>query len=216
MKRLLLGASGLIGSHIVAQAYNRELGVLVRKPIENLPSHIREYHCADSNDWPKRIRAIKPKQIICCIGTTMRKAGVGGQVQFRAVDQHLVLACAHYARLSGARHMIFVSSVGASERLDNIYLNAKGIVESELSKMGFERIDIIRPGLLLGKRPELRVGEAIGQAISPLINPLLVGSLRKFRSIPATSVAQSIWTLSEKSQSGRFIHYYDDLITLSS
>jgi uncharacterized protein YbjT (DUF2867 family) len=213
MKRLLLGASGLVGSNIVAQGGYRELGVLVRNPIEAFPPQIREYLCTDSNEWPKRITVINPQQLICCIGTTMKKAG--GQVAFRAVDQHLVLACAQSAQASGTRHMIFVSSVGASDRVDNIYLNAKGIVERELGKMGFDRLDIIQPGLLLGGRTETRPAEAIGQIFAPIFNLLLAGPMRKFRSIHADVVAKAIWTLAEKTEGGRFIHQYDDLIALA-
>jgi uncharacterized protein YbjT (DUF2867 family) len=214
MMRLLLGASGLVGSNIVALSGSRELGVLVRKPIDDLLPQIRQYQCADSDDWPERILEIKPQQLICCIGTTMKKAG--GEGAFRAVDQHLVLACAEQARLAGTRHMIIVSSVGASDRVNTIYLNAKGIVERELGKMGFDRLDIIRPGLLLGGRTETRMGEAVGQAFTPFFNPLLAGSLRKYRSIGGNIVARAIWELTEKTQNGRFIHHYDELIALAS
>jgi uncharacterized protein YbjT (DUF2867 family) len=201
---LLIGASGLVGSHIIAQAENRQLGVLVRRPIDGQSPNIREYLCDDGNDWPKRIAAIKPQQLVCCIGTTMKKAG--GQVAFRAVDQHLVLACAQHAARSGARHMIVLTSVGASDRVDNIYLNAKGVVERELGKMGFDRLDIIRPGLLLGQRTESRAAEAVGQALAPIFNPMLMGPFRKFRAIPAATVARSIWRLTGISESGQFIH----------
>jgi uncharacterized protein YbjT (DUF2867 family) len=210
---LLIGASGLVGSHIITQSGDRQLGLLVRRPMDGLSRNIREYLCEDSNDWPKRITAIKPQQLVCCIGTTMKKAG--GQVEFRAVDQHLVLACAQYAARAGTRHLIVLTSVGASDRVDNIYLNAKGVVERELGIMGFDRLDIIRPGLLLGARTESRAAEAIGQALAPIFNPMLIGPFRKFRAIPAVTVARAIWALTGISESGRFIHENDGINALA-
>lgn len=212
-KILLVGATGLIGSHILAQAGSRELGILVRKPVTGLPATVRDYVCENSDDWPKRITAIKPDTLICCIGTTMKKAG--GEVQFRAVDQHLVLACAGYARKSGARYMIIVSSVGASERVDNVYLNTKGVVERELTEMAFDRLDILRPSLLLGDRGESRSAEGIGKLMAPLFNPLLLGSTRKYRAIQAETVASAILKLSRETAPGRFVHHYDQIVALA-
>ncbi len=210
---LLIGAAGLVGGQVLQQANGRSLGLLVRRPLPKQPANIRSYLTENSDDWPGRIAAIKPQTLICCIGTTMKKAG--GQVQFRAVDQDLVLACARYARRLGAQHMIILTSVGASDHVDNHYLNTKGVVERELGKMGFDRLDILRPGLLRGDRREWRLAEYMGRAIVPLIDPMLVGSLRKFRSIAASDVAKAIWTLTCETQNGHFIHHFDDLMRLA-
>ena len=42
---------------------------------------------------------------------------------------------------------------------------------------GFERIDILRPGLLRGDRQEHRFGERLAMAASPLMDALMLGSI---------------------------------------
>ena len=47
--------------------------------------------------------------------------------------------------------------------------------------MGFDTVNIYLPGLLIGKRIEKRFLESIGQKIAPIIDPLLVGKMKKYR-----------------------------------
>ena len=41
----------------------------------------------------------------------------------------------------------------ASAKAGNFYLRTKGETEDGLRALGFERLDILRPGLLTGERP---------------------------------------------------------------
>jgi hypothetical protein len=68
----------------------------------------------------------------------------------------------------------------------------KAEMEAELAKIGFDQLTIFRPALITGNRQEHRSGEKIASMINGWINPLLVGSLRKYRSIPAATIAQSM------------------------
>jgi len=72
--------------------------------------------------------------------------------------------------------------------------------------MGFKRLDIVRPGLLLGARSERRPGEAVAQALSPLGDLLLRGKLARYRSIDAANVAKAIVRLTEAAKPGIFAH----------
>ena len=85
--------------------------------------------------------------LACALGTTWKKAGKS-ETDFRAVDQHLVLACARAAKDAGMRQMIAVSSVGADAMAKNFYLKVKGETEQGLGRIGLQRLDILRPGLL--------------------------------------------------------------------
>ena len=74
----------------------------------------------------------------------------------RRVDLGHVTAFARFARAGGVRRFVLVSSVGADPAASNFYLRVKGQAERAVAAIGFEQLDILRPGLLLGARSESR------------------------------------------------------------
>lgn len=138
---------------------------------------------------------------VCALGTTLRTAG--SRAAFAAVDRDLVLALAALARDYGARHAIVVSSIGASASAGNFYLRVKGEMEAGVAESGFDRVDLLHPGLLLGDRGnERRPGERIAQALAPIFNPLLLGPLAQFGAIEARLVADAVVALTAESSPG--------------
>ena len=210
-RTLLVGATGLVGGLVMARADGRPLAALIRREVD-LPDGV-EALVGETAQWPAQIAAYAPDVLICCLGTTRRKAG--SDAAFRAVDQDLVLACGAAAASAGARQMIVMTSVGASTRSKALYLNTKGWVEQGLSAMGFDRVDILRPGLLIGPRAERRVAEKMAQIGAPLTNLLMIGRLRKYRSIEAGLIADAIWDLVGEQAPGRFVYEHDELLALA-
>ena len=51
---------------------------------------------------------------------------------------------------------------------------------------------ILRPSLITGGRKEKRTGEKIAINVFKLINPLMIGPLKKYKSINADSIAQAL------------------------
>ena len=151
---------------------------------------------------------------VSCLGTTIRTAG--SREAFIAVDRDLVLRTAQVAREQGARHAVLVSSVGASRQSGNFYLRVKGEVEDALARIGFERVDLVQPGLLLGERNERRPTERLMQALAPVGNVLMQGGLQRYRSIPASEVATAILRLLEQDAAGVFSHRYASLRALAA
>jgi uncharacterized protein YbjT (DUF2867 family) len=141
---------------------------------------------------------------VCCLGTTIKKAG--SREAFIAVDRELALRLAALSRKFGARHAILVSSAGASRQSGNFYLRVKGEVEDGIEALGFKRVDLVRPGLLLGERSDRRPSEAMAQALAPLGNLLLRGKLARYRSVDAGDVSKAIVRLTRATESGVFIH----------
>jgi uncharacterized protein YbjT (DUF2867 family) len=80
--------------------------------------------------------------------------------------------------------------VGADARSKNFYLRVKGEVEQSLERMGFQSLDILQPGPLLGwRRNELRPLELLASAFMPLTNSFFTGSRMRLRGVPARIVA---------------------------
>ena len=155
-----------------------------------------------------------PLQVfISCLGTTIRSAG--SREAFIAVDRELVQRMAQLSFDLGARHAILVSSAGASRQSGNFYLRVKGEVEDALEKIGFHRLDIMQPGLLLGAREERRTVEGLAQHLAPLANLVLRGKLRRYRSISTRHLAAAIARLAGERGSGQFVHSFDSIMALS-
>jgi hypothetical protein len=68
--------------------------------------------------------------------------------------------------------------------------------------------------MLIGDRKETRLGEKILGIIFKIIDPLLVGRLKKYRSIKASTVANAIFKKSLETDTGTFIHTSDKIQTI--
>ena len=211
----LVGASGLVGQSLLRLAVGRSdirIVAIARREIP-LPAGARmEVLVADTSGWDDAIAAANADVLVCALGTTWRRAGKD-EAAFRAVDEHLVLACAKAAKATGIRQTIVVTSVGADLAAKNFYLRVKGEVEQALGKLRLPRLDILRPGLLRGPRSERRPAERLAQLLSPLGDiALLHGKYRKYRSIRADTLARAIIGLTREKAGGRFVHENDSLV----
>lgn len=113
----------------------------------------------------------------------------GSKQQFEKVDFEYPLTIAAIAKNRGVGHFIVISAMGANEKALAYYSQVKGKLEAELIKMDFPRLSIVRPSLITGDRQEFRLGETIGDKVLKVLNPILVGPMKKMHSIPATQIA---------------------------
>jgi len=207
-KILLVGATGLVGGlltrKLVEQGSDSTLHLLLRRPWREDVGKAK-VHVQLQENWPATIAKIKPDIAISCLGSTMKKAG--SKEEFAAVDRDLVGAVAAAAKAAGARQFIAVSSTMADSSASSFYLKTKGEAEDLLRAQQFDRLDIIRPGLLRGERVgDNRLGESLAIAASPILDLLLHGKLRRYRSILASDVADAIIALIGKNGSGTYVH----------
>src|SRR5215470_3467689 len=130
---LLAGASGLTGSLVLeallaAPDVSRVIAV-TRRPLggehPRLANRIVQFERLES-----QLKGTLCDVALCCLGTTLRKAG--SQQRFRAVDIDCVLTFAHAAKAANARRFVVMSRVGADPNSRNFYLRTKGDMEEEL------------------------------------------------------------------------------------
>ena len=216
LKIAIAGGSGLIGQQAAQSlALNGfEVHLVSRRPSPQLTPGMIE-HVAPSGDWPDAVARIKPDVAVSCLGTTIRKAG--SRDAFRVVDLDLVLAFAKASQNAGAQHFITVSSVGAMPASSSFYLRTKAEMEQGLRNISFKRVDIMRPSLLTGgHRDDHRPGEALGILLSPIMDMLMFGPMKKFASTPSEKVAKAIAVLANSTDEGVFIHENEAIRTLAS
>ncbi len=212
---LLIGATGLVGGSTADRllALGREVHGLVRRPTGRGHRGWRE-SVAPPRDWPALAQRIGGDVAVSALGTTSRAAG--SDEAYRAVDFDMVTAFARAARDGGARHMVAISSVGADPESRFFYPRLKGEMEAALAALAFDRLDIIRPGLLRGERgPERRLKERLAILVSPAVNLLLRGRLDNYAAIDAAIVADAAAALSGADAPGRFVHHNRDLHRLA-
>jgi uncharacterized protein YbjT (DUF2867 family) len=199
----LAGATGLVGSALLAElladpTYDRVLAP-TRRPLA-APHSAKLQSCALDHSPAGPVDVY-----FCALGTTQRRAG--SREAFRAVDVDLVLDLARRARAAGAQTAVVVSSVGADARALSFYLRCKGEMEQGLQALGFTRLHLLRPSLLIGRREESRPAEALAQWLAPLYGGLMRGPLAPYRPVSAAEVARVMRMLADESAPGAFCHH---------
>src|SRR5512141_629667 len=127
---LVLGSTGLIGSHLTEQLlqhpeYDRVVAPVRRVTAREHPSYAEAVISFDRLE--EHAGLFEVDDVFCCLGTTMRLAG--SQEEFRKVDQIYPVAAARIAAARGVRRFLLVSSLGANARSRNFYLRVKGGTE---------------------------------------------------------------------------------------
>lgn len=164
MKLLLVGATGLVGSHVLKLALNDQrisrVVVLSRSAITKIETDPKlDIIQVDFDDLPSSAEWWQVDSVICTLGTTMRKAKT--KTQFRRVDYDYPLAVATIAKQQGASSFVLNSSMGANPSSRLFYNQVKGDIEAAITKINYPSLTIVRPGLIEGQRNEKRLGEQI-------------------------------------------------------
>jgi uncharacterized protein YbjT (DUF2867 family) len=209
---LLAGATGLVGglclARLLAAPAARCVVVVGRRApaVESpqLTPLVTDFAALDA------LPPIGARTALCALGTTIKKAG--SEEAFRAVDLDAVVAFARWARAGGTEVFGLVSSVGAEASSRSFYLRIKGEAEEAVAAVGFRSFIALRPGMLLGERSESRPGEAVGQALLPIVGPLLFGSARRFRAIEAARVGEALAGIAvQEIVPGRAVWHFDEI-----
>lgn len=205
---VLVGASGLLGSHVLHEALGRtdvRVVALGRRAFPLPLGGRSQLVVCEPSRWGEAIADIAPDALACAIGTSLKKVGRDEEA-FRAVEQELVSATAQAAREAEVPHWITLSAAGADRHIDgDLYLQVKGEVEDALIKMKFRRLDILQPGPFRGtRRGELGLGERLSMAATPVLGLFKPGA--RSGSIAVQEVARSILQLAREKAPGRFIH----------
>ena len=212
-KALIVGSTGLIGSFclqvLLSDPTYSEVTVLVRKPLLTTHCKLKTVSTNFSN-LENELSSTQVHDVYCCLGTTIKKAG--SQKAFKQVDFSLVVTVAELMRRQGAKQFLVISSMGADPNSKVFYSRVKGEMEQALQQLDYPCLRIIRPSLLLGLREEFRLGERIGVLLTPMLKPLMIGSLKKYRPVEAESVAKFMVKVAQEEPISGVHIYESDMI----
>lgn len=215
-KAIIAGATGFIGSQLlkillessdyqeVISISRRELSIQHKKLVQLI---------INFDDLEKYTHALEGDVIFCCLGSTRKKTP--DLSVYRMIDHTYPLQLGKIAKANAIKQYHLVSAIGANANSSNFYTKMKGETEADLAHLNLPCLHIYQPSLLTGDRKESRPLEKLSIAVMKLINPLLIGSLKKYRSIPAATVARAMYKQSLKPQAGLYIHPSDHIKNLA-
>ena len=206
-KAVIAGASGLIGScllvQLLASPQYDEVVVLVRKQLPVAHKKLVQV-IVDFDHLEDHQALITGHAVFCCLGSTRKKTP--DLAQYRKIDYEYPLQLAQIAVENRVIHYHLVSALGADPKSSNFYSRMKGEVEEAIKRTGIKCLHIYEPSILNGNRQESRPMERFAITLMNAINPLLIGKLKKYRSIPAEIVARAMFKQSLKTEEGIFVH----------
>jgi uncharacterized protein YbjT (DUF2867 family) len=213
---LLIGATGLVGSELLKLLLDSpeygKIKIFIRNELAfehpKLEKIIIEFDHLD-----KYKDHFHVKDVYCCLGTTIKRAGT--QAAFRKVDYDFPLQLAQLAKSGGVENYMVITAMGADQNSKVFYNRVKGELEGKLKKLGLQGLHIFQPSLLLGERSEFRLGEKIAILLSPVFSFLFVGAMRKYKPIHAKNVAKSMYKIAIKSETGTFTYQSDVIDKIS-
>ena len=204
---IVLGATGLVGSHLVEALIDDDtfnlIRIFSRRSLENNSPKIKEY-LVDFDHPDTFKKDITGDVLFSTMGTTIRTAG-SKEAQYK-VDYTYQYEIARAAAENGVKTYVLVSSAGANSRSRFFYMRIKGELDNAVKSLSFSNISIIRPATLMGKRNENRAGEKLVIQLTDIFATLVPG-LRKYRPIPAKTVADAMIKAASQKKPAPFVIY---------
>lgn len=206
LQLLLIGATGLVGRHVMELALaDPRIGAVVVPSRRALPEHPKlQSPRVDFDHLPEDAAWWRADAVICALGTTMRAAG--SREAFRRVDHGYPLAV---ARRHGACIYVLNSAIGADVSSRFFYNRVKGELEQELAGEGFKSLTFVRPGAIGGQRNEFRLGERLLVLGLTLAGPILP---HRWRVNPAPQIAQALIEAAVNPEPGAHVVTSDRLV----
>jgi len=215
---VMLGATGAVGGH-TARTLARlpevtRLSLLSRRPAEGLAGGAIEQHVIDIFT-PSSYR-----DLLAGHDTAICTLGVGepskmSKAEFVRIDRDAVLDFASACKQAGVRHFELLGSAGASSTSALFYLRTKGQLEEGLKALGFERLSLFQPSMILTPTNRYGLMQGITLVVFPWLEPLLVGPLRKARGIRVDRLGEAIAMNVLTDAQGVETLHWDDFMRLT-
>jgi uncharacterized protein YbjT (DUF2867 family) len=215
---VMLGATGAVGGHVARTCATRpevgRLTLLGRRPVEALGGEKVHQAVVDVQD-PSSYGSLLAGHhaAICTLG--VGQPSKMSRAEFVRIDKTVVLAFAEACRGAGVRHFQLLGSVGADARSRAFYLRTKGELEDGLRALGFERLSLFRPSMILTPTNRYGLSQALTLALWPWLAPVLAGGLRKYRGIAVDRLGRAMALNLVTEGSGEEVLHWDAIERLA-
>ena len=188
MKALIIGATGATGKDLLLQLLAddtyTEVHCFVRKPMSI--SHPKLHAHVVNFDTPEVWADLLHGDVaFSCLGTTLAVAG-SKEAQWR-VDYDYQYAFAQQCKANGVPTFVLVSAAGAIAQSKLFYNRMKGQLEDAVKSLGFPRLLIFQPSILIRSNSDRNTENFTVKAFK-FLNKL--GILKRYRPMPTAVLAQ--------------------------
>ena len=196
---IILGASGLTGQQLLKALITDKnydcIKLFSRKKTENKSSKVTEI-VGDLLSLENFKNDFTADEVFVCIGTTAKKTP--DKTLYKNIDYGIPARAAKLAKENHIPTFIVVSAMGANAKSSIFYNKTKGEMEQAVLSEKIPHTYILRPSIIGGNRNENRPTEKIGIAIFKLLQPLMLGKLKKYRIIEAENIAKAMMYLANE------------------
>ena len=213
---IVLGSSGLVGNLLLkllleSRQYS-SVTIFVRRQLELQHPKLKQI-ITDFKDLEALEELIEGDILFSCLGSTQKKTPRKEDYIF--VDKIIPDTFAEIASGKGLKQFHLVSAMGANSNSSIFYNKLKGELEDSIKEKKIPSINIYQPSLIKGDRKEFRFGEKVTTFFFKFIDILLVGSLKKYRSIDALDIAKAMYNVSLMNKKGIYTFTSDKIKELA-
>ncbi|MBX2871527.1 MAG: NAD(P)H-binding protein [Saprospiraceae bacterium] len=192
---VMLGASGAVGGEalgtLLMMPKVEHLSLLGRREIPNQPDPRIQQHIINIFEPSSYQSLVADHDVaICTLG--VGQPSKTSKEDFIKIDKIAVIDFAKACKAAGVRHFELLSSVGISSNSSNFFLRTKGELVQALEALEFEQLSIFQPSMILTPTNRYGFTQAVTLLIWPVLQPLLLGSLRKYRGIRVEQLGKAI------------------------
>ncbi|NND00420.1 MAG: NAD(P)H-binding protein [Gammaproteobacteria bacterium] len=151
-------------------------------------------------------------ELFSAMGTTLKQAG-SKAAQYK-IDYTYQAGFFEAAAKNHVRRLLLVSSPGANSKSPVFYTRTKGKLEEFATRQVFEQRVFFRPSLILGDRPDNRVGEKLAQSAFRLL-PMNLPLIKRYRPIRGEQLARAMVNFAQQDTgSADKIFEFDEIFNL--
>lgn len=195
-KAIILGATGLTGSHLLKLLLEDTTYDLVKVfTRKKLPiSHPKiEEHVVDLLKLSDHADKFTADVVFCCIGTT--KAKTPNKELYRAIDYGIPVEVAKLCKQNSINSFIVISAIGANPKSKVFYNRLKGEMERDVLAQQIKHTHLLQPSLIVGNRDEKRIGEDLSKQFMRIFGFLIPA---RYKMIEGKTIARAMAQLASK------------------
>lgn len=214
---VVLGATGAVGTETVKQLEGfsnlKRLTLLGRRRLEGCTADFVQQKSVDIFKPESYERYLQGHQTaICTLG--VGEPSKMSKEDFIRIDKQAVLDFAVACKKAGVSHFQLLASVAISPQSKSFYLRTKGELVEELKALQFERLSVFQPSMILTPNNRYGISQAITLLVWPLLKPLLILGLRKYRGISVELLGKAIAANMLTKKKGVEIIQWDEFMEL--
>lgn len=197
---IILGATGLTGSILLKKLLEDPRYSKIKlfsRSSTGIKNDKIEEHLVDLFELDKYQSEFTADEVHCCIGTTQSKTP--DEDTYHKIDYGIPVTAAKLAKKNNISRFLVISALGADPESRFFYNRTKGEMERDVLEQKISETYLFQPSLIGGKREESRPFEAAWKNMMKVGDHLLIGPLKKYRSIhPATIADAMIYVANHK------------------